>query len=93
MPDSEAMGGGEAMSGSAGVIVSKYSKFESYVQKRHRCSGAAWEPEKRCVDIDEANKYVEEYGERDYKGDFHGDELRAVEIETVRIVRVAETGK
>ncbi len=68
--------------------VQRYSHFEYYVQKRKRCFGEAWRPEARCDDAKEAQKYLDEYGKMDYRGEYHGDEMRVVEIETVCITRV-----
>ncbi len=71
--------------------VGRYSHFEYWVECR-RC-GDCWRPEKRCDNSQEAKNYIDEFGRMDYKGNFHGEEMRAVEIERVNITRMIKDNK
>lgn len=71
--------------------IDRYSHFEYYVQTRE--ASACWRPTQRCSSAAEAMKYIEKYGKENYKGEYHGHEMRAVEFERVTITRLLKDNK
>lgn len=65
--------------------IQRYSHFDYYVQSR--ACGDCWRPEKRFYTKEDALAYLAEWGKENYKGEYHGKEMRAVEVEELNITR------
>lgn len=65
--------------------VSRYSSFDYFVVSRR--GSEPEQVEKRCNSEKEAVDYVKKYGKQDYKGNYHGCTLTAIEVEHINITR------
>ncbi len=72
-------------------IVEQFTHYDYMVETRS-CADC-FRPEKLCNSEKEAIAYIEEYGERDYKGQYHGHEMRAVEVARTTTKRLLKTNR